>query len=430
MFALKAKLRANGCLTVDEVENADVVVVNTCSVTSTAESKTGRLIRSISRDAPNARILVTGCFAQQHGEAVLKKYPVVTWVVGNADKSLISSIISGHERKTYLSDINTGTASAVFGEDSVLGPDESGRTRFSIKIQEGCDFKCAYCIVPSLRGPSRSAPMGRLIETFKRAVDMGYKEIVLTGTHIGQYRDNQYGQAAGGRLPSQRNSNLEFLLESLLNISGDYRIRLSSLDPRDLTPSLITLVGGEGRVCGHLHVSVQSLSADVLARMGRPSHQVDLFIDLLHTFRSKYPNCGLGGDFIVGHPGETDAMFEATLRNAERIGFTYGHVFRFSRRAGTAAAVMAGQISESVKKNRSESLRGILEKSRKNFLSLLFVRPLIIIIESESPTRGVSGNYIKVEVPASRAPKNSWMKAVLTGAVRGEYCIAEEFTEA
>jgi len=420
MAALRAELVSKGFTAADELESADIIIVNTCSVTSLTESKTGRFIRSLTRVNPKARILVTGCFAQQHGESVLK-YPGVAWVAGNGDKHRIPSIILNSGGGAYFSDISGGE---VFWEDNILGPGESGRTRFSLKVQEGCDFRCAYCIVPSLRGPSRSAPRAGLIEQFKRAVGKGYKEIVLTGTHIGQYRDVDNGIAgatAPGRPPD---GGLESLLEDLLKTPGDYRIRLSSLDPRDLTDGLVALAGGHPRVCDHLHVSVQSLCAEVLESMDRPHLHVDALIERLRGFRRKYPAAGLGADFIVGHPGESDAMFEATLRAAESIGFTYAHIFRYSKRRGTKAAQMPGQVGESVKKARSGVLREAIENSRKIFLSLLFASPtLYIITESEYPVRGVAGNYVRVEVPDVRIPKNSWMPVVLTGAVSGGCCV-------
>jgi threonylcarbamoyladenosine tRNA methylthiotransferase MtaB len=439
--ALRAEFLSLGYSVVDDIEKADVVVVNTCSVTLHAESKTRRFIRSLSSAAPAAKILVTGCFAQQHG-VLIQKYPGVEWVVGNADKHRIPSIIAASGSGAYLSDIDTG--SPVFWSDNVTDPTASGRTRFSLKIQEGCDFRCAYCVVPMLRGPSRSAPKGRLVDTFKKAVDKGYKEIVLTGTHIGQYSQfiggdcisaveltddaavaefnvNQCGRSQSG----EQKGGLEALLTEFLKVGGDYRIRLSSVDPRDLTDTLMAMVGENPRVCDHLHVSVQSMCAEVLSRMDRPYGDLDLLTERLRGFREKYPAAGLGADFVVGHPGESDAMFEATLRGVGAVGFTYGHVFRYSKRLGTKSAKMPGQIAESVKKRRSAALLELLRKSRENFLSLLFACPLYIIVESEGPVVGVSGNYIRVEVPGVMATRNTWMRVVVTGERRGGYCVAE-----
>jgi threonylcarbamoyladenosine tRNA methylthiotransferase MtaB len=421
--ALRAEFLSLGYSVVDDIERADVVVVNTCSVTSHAESKTRRFIQSLSSLAPAAKILVTGCFAQQHGVSI-RKCPGVEWVVGNADKHRIPSIISASSGGgEYLSDIDTG--SPVFWGDNVTDPAASGRTRFSLKIQEGCDFKCAYCIVPALRGPSRSAPKSRIVDTFKKAVDKGYKEIVLTGTHIGQYRQVVDNNGVSGVQLTDSIGGLEALLAEFLKVGGDYRVRLSSLDPRDLTDTLMAMAGEDPRVCDHLHVSVQSMCAEVLSSMDRPYGYLDLLTERLRGFREKYPAAGLGADFIVGHPGESDAMFETTLRCVSAVGFTYGHVFRFSKRFGTKSAKMPGQIAESVKKFRSAALLDALQKSREKFLSLLFARPLYIIVESELPVSGVSGNYIRVEVPDVAAARNTWMRVVLTGERRGGYCVAE-----
>jgi len=410
MFALKGALMEKGFHVVDSLHDARIIIVNTCSVTSLTESKTARFLRTLNSKHPNASILVTGCFAQQHGAALLK-YRGVEWVVGNAHKHNIPSLLSD-KTKNLLIDTNQNDKS-IFWEDCLLDPSASDRTRFSMKIQEGCDFKCSYCIVPALRGSSKSAPMQQMLDIFKRAVDKGYKEIVLTGTHIGQYRE------------ARDNSNLEELITRFLKVNGNYRIRLSSLDPRDLSGTLIAMAGEEKRVCNHLHVSVQSLCADVLSSMNRPYKELDALIDRLSSFRQKYPNAALGGDFIVGHPGENDAMFEVTLNSVKQAGFTYGHVFRYSKRPGTPSAGMADQIAESVKKTRSDQLRDLLQSSRDVFLYSQVSRPLCIIIEESEPARGISSNYIKVEVPKTAAQKNSWMRVSLSGKTKGVYSVAE-----
>jgi len=418
MFALKGALAKRGFSVVDSLDNAQIIIVNTCSVTSLTESKTARFLRVINNKHPAANILVTGCFAQQHGEALLKQSGV-KWVVGNAHKHSIPSLLAD-QATNLLIDTGQQGNETLFWEDCLLDPLQSDRTRFSLKIQEGCDFKCSYCIVPALRGPSRSAPARRMLDVFKRAVDMGYKEIVLTGTHIGQYGDhtnnvNDHNKTGG----------LEELITQFLKIEGDYRIRLSSLDPRDLSDTLITMAGEEKRVCDHLHVSVQSLCADILSSMNRPGKELDALIERLSAFRQKYPNAALGGDFIVGHPGESDAMFETTFAGVKQADFTYGHVFRYSKRPGTPAAQRSDQIAESVKKTRGDALRVLLQSNRDVFLYSQVSRPLCILIEDAEPVRGVSSNYIRVEVPKTSAQKNSWMEVRLNGKTRGVYCLAE-----
>ncbi|MFW6244825.1 MAG: tRNA (N(6)-L-threonylcarbamoyladenosine(37)-C(2))-methylthiotransferase MtaB, partial [Fibrobacterota bacterium] len=348
MNALQSQLSSAGCRIVKNIRDAQLVIINTCSVTACTESKTRRFLQSLSRKCPDAKVLVTGCFAQQLGEK-LRKYPRVHWVVGNGEKHRILSILESESEGFFFSDIVNRKTLPV--DENSGAAFYSYRTRFPLKIQEGCDFQCAYCIVPSLRGRSRSAPLGKLLRVFRRAVESGCKEIVITGTHIGQYRN------------PEKDENLDKLLNAFLEIPGDFRIRLSSLDPRDLTDNLLELVGEEDRVCSHLHVSVQSFSPNVLASMKRPYRQIDDLARRLERFRQKHPYAGLGADFIVGFPGETDEMFQTTLNRVKEIGFTYGHVFRFSRRPGTLAAAYPDQVPERVKSERSEMLRNELSKN-------------------------------------------------------------------
>ncbi len=344
MVALQFRLQQEGFQIVEQISDADVIIVNTCSVTSFTESKTRRLLNSLSQEAPQAEILVTGCLAQQKPQE-LKNFKSVTWVVGNTLKAQISTILANKRGGIFHLSFDTDLNSFEQGVPSI-SPDEIGegfRTRFPLKIQEGCDNSCAYCIVPSVRGPSRSQGLRTVLETASKAIDCGYKELVLTGTHIGQF-----DKANGGLLN---------LLEHLSQLSGDFRIRLSSLDPRDLSSSLISLIQTEKKICKHLHVSVQSLCQDILRSMGRPCDDLEKLIETLAGFREKTPTAALGSDIIVGFPGETDENFRTTCVNATRIGFTYAHVFRYSRRPGTRAADFANQVSEAVKSegfNREE----------------------------------------------------------------------------
>jgi threonylcarbamoyladenosine tRNA methylthiotransferase MtaB len=402
--SLRSALAGAGHIVVDKNKKADAIVVNTCSVTAHTEAKVKRLLASISRQACGAKILVTGCTAQQRGKALFSDAPNVSWVVGNARKRDIPAILRG-PGGVFLDEIRRGPL-PVSG--NITAPGVSGRTRFLLKIQEGCDNACAYCIVPRLRGPARSAPQQEIVAACRRALDAGYKEIVLTGTHIGRF--------SGG---------LFALVERLLRLDGGFRLRLSSLDPAELSDGLLALAGGGKKLCDHLHVSLQSLSPDVLGRMNRPGEKLETTIERLMNFRGRFPRAGLGADFIVGFPGETDAMFEATLACAEKIGFSYAHIFRFSARPGTAAAEMTPGIPEAVKRERSERLRAVIEKSRKKFIAGLEGKAQQIIVEQERPIRGVTSNYCAVEIPGLSAPRNSWLDVVIEGtAGNGRVCRA------
>jgi threonylcarbamoyladenosine tRNA methylthiotransferase MtaB len=405
--SLRSALASAGYTIVDNYQKADAVVVNTCSVTAHTEARVRRLLASIARQAPGVRLLVTGCTAEQRGRALLSG--CVSWVVGNALKKEIPALLHG-PGGVFIDKI--GTAALPVSAGSCL-PGESGRTRFLLKIQEGCDNACAYCIVPLLRGPARSARADDIAAACLRALDAGYKELILTGTHIGRY--------SGGLLP---------LVERLVRLAGDFRLRLSSLDPAELSKPLLALAIGKTKLCDHLHVSLQSLSPEVLSLMNRPYQELDRTIEMLAAFRGRFPNAGLGADFIVGFPGETDAMFETTIRNAEQIRFSYAHIFRFSARPGTAAAAMSPKIPEAVKRERSERLRAVIEKCRQKFIERQKGAAQRIIVEQERPVRGVTSNYLSVEIPGLSAPRNSWLDVVIEGTTeKRKFCRARPFSE-
>ncbi len=414
MTTLRFQLENAGYTVTDSFEDANVVIVNTCAVTSGTESKTRRLMNVIASASPEARILVTGCLAQQKPDE-LKDMRNVMWVVGNTYKNDILSILQREqgifhssfdsiEEKILRLD-STKLSARIFDETNV-------RTRFPVKIQEGCDFKCSYCIVPSLRGPSRSAQAESILDVCKEAVEAGYKELVLTGTHIGQY----------GR---ESHSDLVALLHKLLGFEGDFRIRLSSLDPRDLNDELMDMIGNNDRICDHLHVSLQSLSPEVLDKMNRPYEDMGSIIDRLITFRNNFPNAGLGTDLIAGYPGESDECFYETVDNVKKIGFSYAHIFRYSVRPGTAAATLPEQVSETVKSNRSVILRNVIEESRRTFIKKIHGITKKIIVESEEPVRGLTSNYLHVEIPGISCERNTWLDVSVVGNYQGRFCVAE-----
>ena len=414
MMSLSSRLIQSGHSIVDAIGKADVVIVNTCFVTAYAETKARRMIAAISRLRPGVKICVTGCLAQHSPLDIKKKLPV-TWVVGNNFKQDIPDILSDESGGVYHDDIGKKKQDALPVSDCCIPPSESTRTRFFLKIQEGCDFACAYCVVPLVRGPSRSAGIADLEKVCKSAIAQGYKEIVLTGTHIGQYRDKS--MAGEGTLFD--------VVKRCAALDGDFRIRLSSLDPRDLSDTFLEMIGEHPRLCRHCHVSVQSLCAPVLAAMNRPCGDFNAFVTRLSAFHRKYPQVGLGGDFIVGFPGETGDMFDETVAHAASIGFSYGHVFRYSRRPGTRAATMADQIDDKEKSRRSQRLRAALDVCHASFVSSATGEVQTILVESENPAGGLASNYLRCDVVGCRAQKNSWLQAVITGTdPESGHCIA------
>ncbi len=401
MAALGPLLAGHGHCVVDTFENADVVVVNTCVVTAATEAKTRRYIAGLARMRPGVRICVTGCMAQLSPTDVRQRLGA-TWVVGNAHKNEIPSILGDSSGGVYHSDSESGTTSEISLVNRLPAPGSFGRTRFFLKIQEGCNCRCAYCIVPLVRGPSRSAAFADVQTVFRRALDAGCREIVLTGTHIGQYADGKKKTCAD-------------LVAALAETPGDFRLRLSSLDPRDLSDQILDMVGSHPRVCRHLHLSVQSLSPGVLAAMNRPVPDFENFLDRLSSFRLRNPGVGLGGDFIVGFPSETEAQAEATRRAVAEAGFSYGHVFRYSRRPGTAAASRQGQIDEKEKNARSCALRETLDKCHSAFIAAVAGDVHTILVESIGPASGLASNYLRMEVPSCGCEKNAWLRVTIAG---------------
>jgi threonylcarbamoyladenosine tRNA methylthiotransferase MtaB len=404
MAELGFRLIKQGHRLVDRIEDAEVVVVNTCAVTSETEAKTRRMLRQWTRRAPHIDICVTGCLGQLKA-LDMKGEPHVRWVVGNARKNEIPEIVEENRDGVFLGEQTDSPQNVKPFFETPIAMQGHHRTRLSIKIQEGCNFRCAYCIVPFLRGPSRSASIMDVMSACSRAIDAGYKELVLTGTHIGQFQEKP-GNA------------LMRLLEGAGSLAGDFRIRLSSLDPRDCGESLLNMIGNNPRFCRHLHLSVQSFCPEVLTAMNRPSTGMGAFIETLINFRTRFPDAGIGGDFIVGFPGETEANFRETLEQVEKIGFSYGHVFRYSKRPMTPAAGFSGQIDEKEKSRRSARLRAAIDRSYDGFVRRLMGTRHRIIVEKEGPVYGRASNYLQIEAPEASAPRNSWLMVKIHGLNR------------
>ncbi len=323
--------------------DADLVVVNSCTVTHKTDRQVRQMVRRVRRENPSARLVVTGCYAERDPKT-LAAMAGVQLVVGNADR----------DRLAHLMEDSAGYPSTKVIHSPFDGAREfallpawhtGGKTRPLIKLQDGCDARCSYCIVPFVRGPGRSAHPDEVIAAIERFVDSGYKEIVLTGVHLGTY-----GRKLG------ESSTLLDLLSRALSIPGLGRLRLSSIEPMRFSRGIVRLAAENPLLAPHFHVPLQSGSDRILRKMRRP-YMAARFLDLLGYIREKLPDAGIGTDILVGFPGETDEDFEETCDLVRRLPLTYLHVFPFSAREGTEAWAMRPRVPTDVVRERVRILR-------------------------------------------------------------------------
>lgn len=371
-------------------DDPDLVVVNTCCVTSKAEGKSRRMVNRLANKFPHARLIVTGCLAEINASALEKVAPGAV-LLGTFEKDHWDQFIGEAPINAKSEEPGRSSACTTFAE---LGPAGTrSRSRVFLKVQDGCSQSCAYCIVPAARGPSRSMPADTV---FLHARDMdarGYAEIVLTGIHLGAYgRDLDPPMA------------LEDLLERLVEECPSTRFRLSSVEPQEITPRLIDLAAGHPRVCRHFHIPLQSGDDNILKRMGRPYDT--LFIrDLLSRILTRTPETCIGLDVMVGFPGEDEESFGKTLTLIEQSGAAYLHVFPFSPRPGTPAASFRPRVPETVARRRVEDLRELSRTLRRRFYERFVGATLTAVPESEPDAEtglfiARTDNYIPVQVSA------------------------------
>jgi threonylcarbamoyladenosine tRNA methylthiotransferase MtaB len=376
--------------------NADVVVVNTCTVTQRTDQQVRQAIRRLHRENPAASIVVTGCYAERDPE-LLSGIEGVSLVVGNVDKERLPEILESHVPESHGKIIRTPLEE---NRDYLLPPmaQTGGKTRPLVKLQDGCDAHCAYCIVPSVRGPGRSARVEDVLAEIRSLSDQGFQEIVLTGVHLGAYGLRVQGHA---RLPD--------LLGQVVKIPRLGRIRLSSIEPMHFDQELIRLVVGNPVIARHFHIPLQSGSDRVLRLMRRP-YTSARYRELLQSIHSELPDVGLGTDVLVGFPGETDQDFIETCDLLQSSPLSYLHVFPFSPREGTVAYSMPGRIPPQIMKRR---LNAVLEISRSKNISFRLrflgeVLPAITLSHEEElgTSLVLTGNYIHARVPGLSEPPN------------------------
>ncbi|MBI4186431.1 MAG: tRNA (N(6)-L-threonylcarbamoyladenosine(37)-C(2))-methylthiotransferase MtaB [Chloroflexi bacterium] len=389
---LARQLAEAGYRLVSPDDEADIYVLNTCTVTSLADRKCRHRLRLARRHNPNARLVAIGCLAQRAPQE-LGRIEGVDLVLGNDHKSrLLQSLSkSGCEATPHADRHPTGQTVSVL------------RTRTFIKVQEGCSSFCSYCIVPVVRGGEKSSPVDHVLAEVRRQVSAGYKEVVLTGTKIGSYSHNGDG--------------LKGLLEHILADTGVARLRLSSLQPQEITPGLIRL-WQDDRLCRHFHLALQSGSDGVLARMRR-RYSVGEYERSVSLIRAALPEAAITTDVIVGFPGETESEFQQGYDFCRRMDFARIHVFPYSPRQDTEAAGMPGMVADRIKKRRSQKMLALAEVSAQNFRQQFLgkIMPVLWEKQTDGIWSGLTDNYIKVYVKSDQDLRNRLLPVKL-GEVR------------
>jgi threonylcarbamoyladenosine tRNA methylthiotransferase MtaB len=369
-------------------DEADCYVINTCTVTDRADWEARQLVRRAKRANPAARVLVTGCYAQVNPEEVAQ-LAGVDYVVGlNRLDDLLRFVEAPAHQSTQVavSDVKRERGVAVLGT-RVL----PGHTRAFLKIQEGCNYSCTYCIIPRARGLSRSVAPGAVMEQVRQLADTGYKEIVLTGIHLGGY---------GRDLKPQ--IDLTALVERISESGLISRLRLSSIDPREVPDRLLDLIAGSAVVCPHLHICAQAGDDEILKQMRR-NYDTSYYRNLILRVRDRLPNAALGSDIIVGFPGESDLQFARSLEFFDSLPLTYFHVFPYSPRRGTVAASLTPAIPAAVRKSRARRMRELGVDKKNDFCRRFIGRTVKVLVEGkiDKPTglyRGFSRNYLPVMI--------------------------------
>jgi threonylcarbamoyladenosine tRNA methylthiotransferase MtaB len=459
--ALKQQLLQAGLQEVASVEESAVAVLNTCTVTASADAEVRQFVRRIHRRNPHCRILVTGCYAQRAPEEIAR-LEGVAWVVGNSHKHMVGSLLSPTSEPTAAAADTLGPFANAKEPDSeapsliqiqapntsdkwqvtsdkrasgsVQSPDhpitrsldspDSGprasdaahvfvgeiteefhfapvfaddRTRPTLKIQDGCDARCSFCVIPAVRGQSRSLPPEKVLEQVRQLEQAGYQEVVLSGINLGGY----------GR-DLDRRINFLGMVERILRETSIARIRISSIEPMDVSPALIRLVAEELRMAQHFHVPLQS-GCDRILRLMNRRYWTKQYAERLLAIHEQVPNAAMGADVMVGFPGETAQDHAASLRFIESLPYTYLHIFPFSARPGTPASTAAAQVNGRVARERSQEIRAVIAAKRQAFLAAQVGRsvPALTLDEVEEGARGaLTTNYLKVVLPSCEVSPN------------------------
>lgn len=454
--ALERQFEEQGISRASTASKASVVVMNTCTVTAGADQDARAAIRRVRRQNPEAQIVVTGCYAQRAPEE-LAALPGVSMVIGNSHKHELAEIVTAQRtlaQGPHTSDPafiplasllpfsgkrepNAGSpifVSDIFAHTELIAAPvfdaANERTRPNLKVQDGCDNRCSFCVIPSVRGQSRSLSVERIVSEVNGLVDSGYRELVISGINLGRWGRDLDGPSsfrtpgAGSEIASwnaeaeSRKPTLQILIRAILSYTTLEKLRISSVEPMDWTDELISLVASEPRIAKHAHVPLQSGSDAVLRRMHRkyrPWH----YREKIEKIRAAMPTGAIGADVMVGFPGETDAEFEATRRMIEDLPFTYLHVFTFSARPGTPAGAMPNQVPLQAARARNRVLRELATAKKLAFMRGFIGSPLDAITLNVTGnasgvefTEALTDNYLKLRLRGWHEP-NHWLRACI-----------------
>ncbi len=425
--AIERQFRERGWKLSARSDEAEVVVLNTCTVTAAADRDARSAIRRILRKNPGCKIVVTGCYAQRAPQEIAA-LPGVSQVIGNSSKHELvdlwlshcnPSAASGSSHFVHISELRAPTFAPIFVSDIFAHTEllaapvfDAGheRTRPNLKVQDGCDNRCSFCVIPYVRGQSRSLPLDRILAEVSQLVDAGYREVVISGINLGRW----------GRDFSGETLRFENLLRAIIMETSLEKVRISSVEPMDWSQELIGLVSSSPRIAKHAHVPLQSGSDRILRAMHRkyrPWH----YREKIEKIRDAMPDAAIGADVMTGFPGETDADFEQTRRLIQDLPLTYLHVFTYSPRPGTPAATMKQQVPVQVARERTQILRDLGEEKQLRFQKQFIGRTLdAITLHANHPqyTECLTDNFQKLKLRGKHEP-NRWMGCSLTAIEHG-----------
>jgi threonylcarbamoyladenosine tRNA methylthiotransferase MtaB len=418
--AIERQFREDGLTPADDATQAQVVVLNTCTVTATADQDARAAIRRVHRENPNCQIVVTGCYAQRAPQEIAA-LPGVSQVIGNSHKHQLADLAlntGNFISLTSLEGKNQEPAAEIFVSDIFAHTelqaapvfDAPGtRTRPNLKVQDGCDNRCSFCVIPYVRGQSRSLPLNETLRQVRELVDAGYREVVISGINLGRWGRDLAVWGERSCPPSFEN-----LVRTILDETSLEKLRISSVEPMDWSDELIGMMAESPRIAKHAHVPLQSGSDRILRGMHRkyrPWH----YREKIERIRAAMPTAAIGADVMVGFPGESDGDFEATRRLIEELPFTYLHVFTYSCRPGTPAAQMGNQVPIRVARGRNRLLRELAAQKKHAFMQRFVgktVEAITLRACDDINTEALTDNYLKLRLCGVHAP-NQWLRAAV-----------------